>query len=76
MSEDVTSAAVAVLVVVQVIRVASKPSVVQSFVAVADQGSQLPRMQAAVPEASVEPPTTFSQVSVISLAPGLNCRSA
>lgn len=74
MNKDVTSAAVAVLVV-QVIRVASKPSVLQSFVAVADQGSQLPRPQAAALEAAVEPPATFSQVSVNSLAPGLNYRS-
>ncbi|XP_075901760.1 transcription initiation factor TFIID subunit 4-like [Nelusetta ayraudi] len=53
--------------IVKVIRVASKPSVVQSFVAVADQGSQLPRLQAAVPEAAVEPPTTFSQETLESV---------
>lgn len=42
---------------------ASKPPVVQSFVAVADQASR-PRPQAAVPEAAMEAQTTFSQVSV------------
>lgn len=48
---------------VQVIRVASKPPVVQSFVAVADQASQ-PRPQPAVPESAVQAQTKFSQVSV------------
>lgn len=45
------------------ISVASKPPVVQTASAVADQGSQ-PRLQAAATETAKEPAPTFSQVSL------------